>query len=222
MPAEYLKKSYKWPLKALVVSNIVLFWAVAVSRADLSTVPALLATTSLKDGLFATLGAIACFLLDGILPADAKHRAVYWRWYDPLPGSRAFSKHIHSEARADPHVLARMWGELPNDPGLQNRLWYKIYESVAHDIRTEEAHRATLYARDLTAYSALLLVLLSTATFIFDTPWATAKWYLTTLALQYLVTMMAARTYGVRFVRTVLAIASTTGSAPTAQANNDQ
>ena len=51
---------------------------------------------------------------------------------------------------------------------------------------------------------------LRTSTLISDPRWTVAAWYLVALVFQYLAVMTAARTYGVRFVRTVLAIASQT------------
>ena len=92
----------------------------------------------------------------------------------------------------------------------QNRtvLWYRIYRSVESEIRVHEAHRAWLFARDLTSFSVLFLVIFGTATFISDVPWTTAWYFLSFLVVQYLATMITARNLGIRFVRTVLAVAS--------------
>ena len=99
-------------------------------------------------------------------------------------------------------------GAYPADPAEQNRLWYRIYMSVRQEIRVHEAHRAWLFSRDLTAYAALFLTIFGIVTLISNAPSTIAGWYLVGLTLQCLAVMMAARTYGVRFVRTVLAIAS--------------
>ena len=214
MPKEYLKTSYKWQLRTAAVFNIAVFWSLVVSQADISTVPALLSTISLKDGLIATISPIACFVLDGLMSADLKARTIYWRWRNPLPGSQAFSRHLHREPRANPERLAAKWGPFPEDPNQQNRLWYTIYKSVEDEIRVHEAHRSSLYSRDLAAYAVLFLTILGSSTIIIGTPWPTASLYLAFLTLQYLGCISAARTYGVRFVRTVLAIASTSDSPP--------
>ena len=75
-------------------------------------------------------------------------------------------------------------------------------------MRVHEAHRAWLFSRDLAAYSFMFLIIFGTTTLLSDTPWTIMWRYLLGLTVQYVVTMAAARTYGVRFVRTALAVAS--------------
>ena len=208
MVNKYLKHSYKWPLRVVTVVNVAVFWAIVAYHADLSGIWALLGSISIKDGTIGLIAPIVAFVLDGLLSADAKARVVYWRYSHPLPGSRAFSIHLQKEARADPELLLQKWGTLPNDPADENRLWYRIYRSVENEIRVHEAHRAWLFSRDLTAYAVLFLAILGISTLISDTPWANKWRYLFVLAVQYVATMAAARAYGVRFVRTVLAVAS--------------
>ena len=168
-----------------------------------------MSSISIKSSFFGLIAPIGVFTLNGLLSADTKARVVYWRIAYPLPGCRAFSKHLEKEPRADPDRLARKWGPFPVAPSDQNRLWYRINQSVEKDIRVHEAHRAWLFSRDLTAYSVLFFAFFGVATLICDAPWSIAKWYLFGLGVQYLVLMKAAQTYGVRFVRSVLSIAST-------------
>ena len=208
MGTEYLKDSYKWQLRIVAILNVIVFWAVVVSRSNLSEIGALLSSVSPEEGVVSVVAPIGTFVLDGLLSADAKARLVYWRYRHPLPGSRAFSKHLEQEDRADPEYLAKRWGELPVDPSKQNRLWYRIYCSVEQENRVREAHRSWLFARDLTAYGALFLMIFGAATLISDTQPTISGWYLAALSIQCLALMLAARTYGVRFVRTVLAVAS--------------
>ena len=158
--------------------------------------------------MVAVIAPIGTFILSGLLSADAKDRLVYWRYRDPLPGSRAFSKHLPKEARADPDRLIERWGPLPHGASEQNRLWYNIYKHVESEVRVLEAHRAWLLSRDLTGYAVLFLPFLGIPALIMDTPKTVVVWYLSALLAQYLLMMTAARTYGKRFVRTVLAIAS--------------
>ena len=207
---EFLKDSYKWQLRTVTVVNVAVFWSVVIYDAEFSEISALLSSVSINDGIVGLIAPIATFIIDGLLSADAKARVTYWRYSHPLPGSRAFSDHLDKEVRADPDRLVRQWGALPDDPAAQNRLWFRIYKSVDAEIRVREAHRAWLYSRDLNAYAVLFLTIFGTSTLISDARWAVAAWYLVALALQYLAVMTAARTYGVRFVRTVLAIASQT------------
>ena len=205
---EYLKDSYRSRLHIVAIINVVVFWGVSVLHADFSTIWILIGSISLKSGIIGLIAPIGSFLLSGLLSADTKARVVYWRYSHPLPGSRAFSVYIKEETRADPVRLIQKWGDFPDDPSEQNRLWYRIYRSVESEIRVHEAHRAWLFARDLTSFSVLFLVIFGTATFISDVPWTTAWYFLSLLVVQYLATMITARNLGIRFVRTVLAVAS--------------
>ena len=205
---KYLKHRCRRRLYTVLTINVALFWGVIVSQADFSTLPNLFSSLSIQDGVPGLIAPIVSFVLDGLLSADAKARIVYWHRLHPLPGSRAFSVHVHREPRADPHRLTQKWGAFPNNPTDQNRLWYRIYMSVDGQIRVQEAHYTWLFARDLTAHSALFVVFLGLATFFTGARFSVAFWYLFGLAMQYLAAMTAARTFGVRFVRTVLAVAS--------------
>ena len=205
---EYLKDSYKSRLYVVAAINVALFWVVVIFRADLSMIWTLLSSISLKDGIVGVITSIGAFVLDGLLSADTKERVVYWRFKHPLPGSRAFSVHLKKETRADPERLVRQWGVFPDDPAEQNRLWYRIYRSVEKELRVHEAHRAWLFSRDLTAYTVLFVVIFGIATLVSDALWPIGWWYLAGLTTQYVTAMTAARNYGVRFVRTVLAVAS--------------
>ena len=208
MSTEYLKDSYKWQLRAVMIVNIAVFWGVVVSRADFSAIADLLSSLSIEDGIIGLIAPVATFVLNGLVSADTKARVVYWRYRHPLPGSRAFSEHLRREVRADPDRLARGWGPFPSKPAEENRLWYRIYKSVEKDLGVHEAHRAWLFSRDLTAYVLLFLGLFGISTLVSEVPGETTGWYLVALVVQYSAVMIAARNYGVRFVRTVLAVAS--------------
>ena len=208
MAREYLKSSYKPQLWTVLAFNVVAFWGVIISHADLATLIALLDSISVKDGLIGSIVPTVAFVLDGLLSPDAKARIVYWRWSHPLPGSRAFSIYLNKDHRVNPSRLAHIWGPFPGDPVGQNRLWYRIYKSFEQEIRVHEAHRSWLFSRDLTAHSLFFLILFGTAALFSDASWTTRAWYLGALTLQYALTTIAARIQGVRFVRQVLAIAS--------------
>lgn len=205
---EYLKKSYQKLLRIVAVLNTGIFWGVFVLHADFSTIWTLISSISIKTGVTALVAPIWVFLLDGLLSADIKACVIFWRFSHPLPGSRAFSIHLKQETRADPDYLVKQWGAFPDDPAEQNRLWYRVFRHVENEVRVYEAHRAWLTARDLTAFSFLFLAFLGTATMISDVTWSTAWYYLSFLAVQYLAMMITARNRGIRFVRTVLAVAS--------------
>ncbi|MXW06843.1 MAG: hypothetical protein F4Z87_01725 [Gammaproteobacteria bacterium] len=214
MAKEYLKSSYRWQLRVMAGINTTLFWLCIVSKTDISTVAAFLSSFSPKDGFIGIVSPIICFVLDGLLSAEMKARIIYWRWQNPLPGSFAFSYHLPREHRADPDRLARTWGKFPADPVQQNRLWYKIYNSVDSDIRVQEAHRVSLYSRDLTGFAGLFLVIFGFSTIIIDARSSISYLFILFLIIQYFVMMSAARRYGVRFVRTALSVASLREKSP--------
>ena len=205
---EYLKDSYKWSLRVFAIINVVVFWGVVSLGADISAVTSLIASISPNEGIIALVAPIGTFVLDGLISADTKARLVYWRYHNPLPGSLAFSRYLKTDSRIERSRLSQRWGKFPSNPIEQNRLWYRIYKSVENEIRVREAHRASLHSRDLTTQGALFLVFFGIAIFFSNTPWDAMAWYLFVLAGQYLALMVAARTYGIRFVQTVLVISS--------------
>ena len=208
MAKEYLKGSYKGTLRTFAGVNVAVFWGVIVSAADFSAATAILDAMSVKDSVVGMVAPIAVFLLNGWLSADMKARIVYLRWRNPLPGSRAFSTHLDRETRADRSRLAHRWGPFPADPADQNRLRYDIFKSVETELEVHEAHRDSLLSRDLAGFGFLFFLLFGTGT-AFGAADATTKGvYLAALVAQCLATIVAARTYGFRLVRTTLAIAS--------------
>lgn len=192
----------------MIVGNVVAFWIVIVSQGDFSSYLPLLNSISIKDGTIALVVPIVAFVLDGVLSSDAKARFVYWNYRHPLPASRAFNVHLPKEVRANPNQLAKSWGPFPSDPDEQNRLWYQIYTSMRQEARVREAHRSWLFARDLSAYSFQFLVIFGIGALASDAILSTVSRYLLGIFVQYVATMIAARNYGNRFVRTVLSVAS--------------
>lgn len=192
----------------MVFLNVSAFWVLILSQGTITDLHTIITSTSIKDGLIALLFPILTLVLDGLLSADTKARFTYWRYFYPLPGCRAFSQHLSQEPRADPDRLLHFWGPFPEDPDQQNRLWYRMYKGVEQDIRVQEAHRAWLFSRDLTALSLVFLGIFGVATLFVDYSWGAKQWYLLALLAQYTVMMLSARTYGIRFVRTVLTLTS--------------
>ena len=205
--SEYLKDSYKWHLRAALIVNAVAFWTIVAGPGNLSSFWCLLNSISLKDTAIALVVPIISFILDGLLSSDAKARIIYPEHRRPLPGSRAFSFHLAKEPRANAKRLERMWGPFPVDPDEQNQLWLQMLEDVGEDVRVREAHRAWLFARDLSAQAVLFLVIFGSGTLIIGIPLSAGAWYLGVLLVVSMASIVAARNRGIRFVRTVLAVA---------------
>ena len=154
----------------------------------------------------AGIGVALAGVVNGLLGADTKARLVYWRWSNPLPGCRAFSRYAERDARIDMDALPRVLGRWPVEPRQQNATWYRLYKSVEREPAVMDAHRLFLLTRDYTAIAFLMLVVASPlALWLLPSALTTAA-YTGLLLLQYLLARKAASTYGVRFVTSVLAI----------------
>ncbi|HOO49958.1 MAG TPA: hypothetical protein PLK94_01570 [Alphaproteobacteria bacterium] len=202
-----LKSTYRRDLALFTAINFVVFWVIILSPVDLNTWQDVYKTVTLKDGVFLSLSPIATIIL-GLFSATAKARLVYWHYNYPLPGSRAFTVHMKTDHRIDPKTLEKKWGPLPTNPEDQNRLWYRIYKDVERDIRVQESHRDWLFSRDLAAYSVFFLIVFVPSAVGSNANWRVTLIYVIITIVQYLILIIAARTYGNRFVCNVLAIES--------------
>lgn len=198
------KDSYRKTLWAYVLLNVAAFWSVVVIT-DWSSISAIFSTLGAQQSILAVVGPVAMLILNGVVKADTKARLVYWRWNHPLPGSRAFSKWLDKEPRADRAVLENALGALPDDPAAQNSLWYRLYREVEDRVTIAEAHREWLFARDLSALGFIILVVFGLAAVVSPLAWSPTWTYIAVLALIYVLSAAAARNYGERFVCNVLA-----------------
>jgi hypothetical protein len=154
----------------------------------------------------ASLGAILIGVVNGLLSAQAKARLVFWRWRDPLPGSRAFSHYVHLDPRIDVAALKSKVGPFPTKPNEQNALWYKLYKSVENDPRVLHVHRLFLLTRDYAGIAFMLLIVFGGIGIVEMQTYRTELLYAAALLAQFVASAVAARNYGVRFVNTVLAL----------------
>ena len=152
---------------------------------------------------------LALSVLTGVINAQLGHttkaRLVFWKWSDPLPGSRAFSEYACKDPRIDAAALRTCHDPLPTAPDAQNALWYKWYQECNMDASIRQVHREYLFSRDYAGISFLLLLGLGPLAFWQLGPVSVAMMYAAALALQYLVVRRAARNHGERFVASVLA-----------------
>ncbi|OSJ14404.1 hypothetical protein BST63_16800 [Bradyrhizobium canariense] len=154
----------------------------------------------------ASLGAILISVVNGLLDTPTKARLVFWRWHDPLPGSRAFSQYVELDPRIDVAALKSKCGPFPTRPAEQNALWYKLYKSVETDPRVLHVHRLFLLTRDYAGISFMLLVVFGTIGVFTMQTYRTELFYVAALLAQFLASAVAARNYGIRFVNSVLAL----------------
>ena len=160
-----------------------------------------------KSLIFLALG-IAVIALDGIFPAKHRDRLVHLRWNDPMPGSRAFSQTVKSDTRINITNLKSRYGRFPRKAAEQNRLFYKLYQSVSKSASIQSGHKSYLLTRDLATMTYVLLVpAIAMACF----PALRKAEALTILVCGLLLAMIfsiAAKSHSRRFVANVLAVAS--------------
>jgi hypothetical protein len=148
---------------------------------------------------------IPALILSSLLSANHKAILVFWRFKNPLPGSRAFSVHAPADQRIDLARLKEQVGEFPEDEREQNAKWYSLYRQVDSEPSVVDSHKNHLLFRDIAAMSALLVPTLPVAMYAVGVDATriliSAAWFLG----QYLVTAFAARTAGIRLVQNVLA-----------------
>ncbi|WP_091785714.1 hypothetical protein [Paraburkholderia steynii] len=152
---------------------------------------------------------VPILFLSYLLSHKAKAILVFWRVNNPMPGSRAFSVHAPSDVRIDLTALKKNVGEFPESERDQNSMWYRLYKLVENDITVVETHQKYLMFRDIAAMSILLVPVAPSVLFLFGNKPSTAAWSAAVFGLQYLITAVAARNSGVRFVQNVLCIHAT-------------
>ena len=158
-----------------------------------------------KDGMVAALVPIIVFVLNGLLSADIKSIIVFWRAKNPLPGSRVFTELGPKDARIDMNRLEQIVGTIPIEPKDQNSLWYRHYKIHQECLIVKTAHRHFLLARDMTAVTLVMLILLPCSIVITSKNWQGALIYLGILLAQYIALTLAAQGHGKRFACNVLA-----------------
>jgi hypothetical protein len=203
-PAKSIKEGNRVHLGLIVVANSLLLYAVAqTSTISVAGLKALFTeSTNLLPVGFAF---IVATVANGLLSADMKARLVFLRWKHALPGHRAFSEHAASDPRIDVAKLKRACGNrFPDDPVEQNRLWYRLYKTVENNPSVMQVQRDFLLMRDYTGLAALFVVVFGAAALV-EVPSRVSLIYCLFLVAQFVVVRRAASTYGVRFVKTVLA-----------------
>lgn len=148
-------------------------------------------------------------MLTNIVSQTMKARLVYWRWNNPLPGSRAFTKFVKEDDRIDEAKLLKNIGVFPSDPKEQNSKWYGLYLKIKNEVSVLDAHKAFLLYRDMASLSIILLFLAAFVLWFWEFPRSDLYRACGVFFAQYVLTMLSARLAGQRMVGTVLSIHST-------------
>lgn len=195
----------KWLVMLAVFDMLVVFLFIAPGVIDTTS----LSQLTIARGLATTVLPVVLLLITGVLSHDAKAILVYWKIRNVMPGCQAFTKYGSSDLRIDMTALKKNVGVLPTEPTEQNSKWFKLYQMVKTDPAVIEAHKLYLMYRDMAAMSLPLIVLGPLGLFVSGASsvvlWTAAGLFF----LQFLVSAVAARNSGVRFVCNVLAIHAT-------------
>lgn len=151
---------------------------------------------------------VAVLLTVNLLSQRAKFFLLYWRRKGWMPGCEAFSRYGPADPRVDMVALGKNLGWIPADPRQQNSRWYGLFNLVKTESAVQEIHRSFLMYRDLACLSAIFTFLTPLTLLLLRFPGTTTLVCAAIFAAQYLLTAVSARSAGIRFVGTVLALHS--------------
>lgn len=201
-----LKDQNKPLLTIVVLANIAIYLAILSKGFSLEN----WANTFSDIQLLVPIALIS--VLTGIANAQIGHlnkaRLVFWKWTHPLPGSRAFTEYINTDARIDKETLKKHHSPFPVGPDEQNALWFKWYREFQNEPSIKQVHREYLFTRDYTSIAFLLAITLGPLAFWQMDSAQLAGLYLVFPFGQYSAVRVAARNHGIRFVASVLAYKS--------------
>ena len=147
-------------------------------------------------------------ILNGIISSNFKAKLVFWRFKNPLPGSRAFSILAKKDPRINLDNLNKQLVNQPKSAEEENVAFYRLYKKFENKLIVKDSHKQFLLTRDLTGYSFLFLILFLLAIYFVNASLYLKTSYLGYLIIQFIIISIVARNYGNRFVCNVLAEAS--------------
>jgi hypothetical protein len=215
MNSAALKGKNSYRLGLVLLANIVLF-LVLRNYFSISEIVQLLDSASWRNLVSAVIPSmvfgIVVSLFGGILGDLQKARLIFWKWSDPLPGSRAFSVHAEQDPRVELSQLKQVVVPWPVSPSEQNAAWYRLYKSVSSDPVVVMQHKEYLFMRDWACMAALAVPFVAAALWYLQTPTPVLLWMAGALTAQYVVVRIAAKNYALRFVTAVLSVVSSGAS----------
>lgn len=208
-----LKSQNAWLIRSALLLHALVFALVTfepfvliyLERADLlEKLKEVLAPGSLSLAIIA----ITKLILLGLVPASVRDCLVHWRWTNPLPGTRAFSKIGPADARVNMTAIEQKYGTSPIEPRAQNTLFYQIYTKHSDSIPVLDAHKSYLAARDICVINFLMFLLLPWFAYWIASDLTRAGVYAAALIAAYCVTARSAQVYSQRLVENSLAAES--------------
>jgi len=147
-----------------------------------------------------------CIIIEAIISSEIKHKFIFLKFHNPLPGCRAFTEIAPKDDRIDMEKLKKLFPTgIPTDEREQNSTWYGFYKKHSEDLSVYHAQRSFLLTRDM----AILTYLFLPTSIIAHTIWGT---YLSKILMHVILllailifTVIASQNYGKRFVANVIA-----------------
>lgn len=204
-----IKDTYQKHLWIFLSANIVVYLVVsAFGFFDVKAADAKMSEFLNPRSFVFILSPILSLVLNGFLSNAIKEFLVFWKINNRLPGCRAFSKFAVSDYRIDVNALKAKFGEFPETPSEQNRIWYKLYSNLQENKIIQGSHRDFLLTRDLCSISFLFAIFILPIEVFLLGNLQTKIVYSIFLIVQYFALSLSARNYGNRFVCNVLSIAT--------------
>jgi hypothetical protein len=173
---------------------------------------------NLTKGNIATLGklvavpsalAVVIGIIGWAVPKRWKETMIFWCLdRNCLPSRRAFTVFALNDPRIDRRRLAERCGPLPSDPAQQTVLWYSLYRKYAENGAVEDAHRAYLRYREMTALAVSVMAVFLVVSGWVHPPLRTLLMGTVLVAAEYSLLLIATRNAANHFVANVLAIES--------------
>lgn len=144
-------------------------------------------------------------ILEGIMNTDLKHRLVFCRFKNAVPGSRAFSEIGPKDSRIDMSKIEILFGsKIPKDPIEQNNTWFRFYKKHSNKPIVYESHRSFLLTRDIASLTFIFVPTILVAYLLCGSDLKAILVHIGILAMILILTIIACQNYGKRFVANVL------------------
>jgi hypothetical protein len=192
-------------LVAVLLANLALFYGFLLSG-SLNVPAAFARLTTWQTAVPGPLTIILVGIITEQFSPEMKARIVYWRWRDPLPGARSFSKYGPQDYRVNMNHIRSLVGSLPESGAEQNRVWYQqLYKKVQDQTAVAGAHKKYLFYRDYSAINLFLTIVLPLVCVWHGTALRAILIYFVILVVQFVLVCNAGRASGIRLVKNVMA-----------------
>lgn len=193
-------------LRNFIIINILIFISIYIyGKIGIKEFKKVLELITFKDGLVLIIIPIITIIANGILNSNVKSSLVFWKIKNPLPGCRIFSNLALNDSRINFSKIIEKYGQIPQEPSEQNKLWYEIYKKHQEKIIIRESHKNYLLTRDLSGIAFIFLFIIVPSLLFIKLDFKIKIFYSLFLLLQYLIITISARNYGNRFACNVLA-----------------